>query len=106
MQQGGARTANKIRAAVGLDDAPMVFLNGAQVWKLIKQGSSSTFYGSKCEQQVYELAKAHKSWFWLYTEEGMVTREDFRQEIIDQPWVKFGLHHQDPKIRLSNSLIP
>jgi len=92
----GARTANKIRAAVGLDDAPMVFLNGAQVWANQTRLLAQHFMDQSVNSKLYELAKAHKSWFWLYTEEGMVTREDFRQEIIDQPWVKFGLHHQDP----------
>lgn len=94
----GFQTSSRFRESLALTDAPMVFLNGAEVWANKTDLLSKRFMEQSVNQGLYELARKIKAWFWLYTADGIVTREEFKEDMLKEPWVKFGIQHKDPAI--------
>ncbi|MFT4416459.1 Cof-type HAD-IIB family hydrolase [Fredinandcohnia humi] len=90
----GRQTANCYRAELGLT-TPMVFLNGAEVWKTPEELFERHFLSKNDILQLHQLAIETNSWFWGFTTDHFIRKPDWTEDLLKEEWLKFGLLNDD-----------
>lgn len=85
----GRQTADVFRVQLGLT-SPMVYLNGAELWKTTDVLLERHFINSNDIFRLYQLAKSTDSWFWGFTIDRFVRKQDWNHECLSGKWMKFG----------------
>lgn len=86
----GRQTAEGFREELALE-SPMVFLNGAEIWKTPGELLERHFMKIDDIRGLHQLAKQTNSWFWGFTENRRITKTNWRDEDVNGKWMKFGL---------------
>ncbi|WP_042458890.1 Cof-type HAD-IIB family hydrolase [Neobacillus dielmonensis] len=90
----GDRNTADYRTQLGLT-SPMVLLNGAEIWKAPGVLLERRFMESSDIERLYHLAIESNSWFWGYTAEGYIRKDEWTKALLKEKWTKFGLSNED-----------
>lgn len=90
----GIQTAGAIWDDLALD-APMVMVNGAEIWKGPGQLWERHFISRDDIRWLHEQAMAAEAKFWGYSVESLTHKKDWTEEMFERDWLKFGMHHAD-----------
>lgn len=77
---------------------PMVLVNGAEVWKSRKDLLDRTFISNKHIHALRKIALAYDAPYWGYTTKEMIKQKDFKEEMLQWNWLKFGIKHREKAI--------
>ncbi len=90
----GIQTAGAIWEELALD-APMVLVNGAEIWKGPGQLWERHFINRDDIRWLHEQAMRAGAKFWGYSVESLTHKKDWTDEMFARDWLKFGMHHTD-----------
>ncbi|MCJ7842749.1 Cof-type HAD-IIB family hydrolase [Lederbergia sp. NSJ-179] len=90
----GIQTAGAIWDDLAID-APMVLVNGAEIWKGPGEVWERYFISREDIRWLYEQAMKADAEFWGYSVESLTHKRDWTDEMFDRDWLKFGMHHPD-----------
>lgn len=76
-------------------DAPMVLVNGGEVWRNYSKVHSRYFLEKDYIKQLHQLAVAHDAHYWGYNLEDIVGPKAWTDEMFEVDWLKFGMSHKD-----------
>ena len=91
----GIQTAKKYWKELGLKGS-MVFVNGAEVWRGPGKILKRNFICSEDIKKLHQLAVDMDAWFWGYSVDSLVHREEWTEEMFAKDWLKFGIRCEDP----------
>ncbi|PAV31231.1 phosphoglycolate phosphatase [Virgibacillus profundi] len=91
----GIQTANAFWKELGLN-GPMVFVNGGEIWKGPGKLLKRNFIRKEDIKKLHQLAIDTNTWFWGYSAENLVHREEWTDEMFAQNWMKFGIRCENP----------
>lgn len=78
-------------------EAPMVLLNGAEVWRNHRELLSRHTLPGEAIAQFYDLAKRHGAQIWANTITMPLDSETWSDSYVEtEEWLKFGITHPDP----------
>ncbi|MEH7234952.1 Cof-type HAD-IIB family hydrolase [Bacillus sp. JJ1562] len=86
----GRLTAEVIRNELALS-SPMVFLNGAEIWKTQDDLFERHYLKTRDILELHRLATETDSWFWGHTEDRFIRKPDWQDEDVNEKWMKFSL---------------
>ncbi|THE11807.1 HAD family phosphatase [Bacillus timonensis] len=86
----GRQSAETFRKELGLT-SPMVFLNGAEIWKTPDDLLERHHLMTHDILRLHQLATQTNSWFWGFTEDRLIRKPDWQDELVNGKWMKFGL---------------
>ena len=76
--------------------APMVVVNGSEVWKNHNEVHARYPMPPNSIPKLHALALEYGTWYWAHTTQGLVRKEDWaRHTIQEDDWLKFGIAHRD-----------
>lgn len=79
--------------------APMVVVNGSEIWENHEKLLARYTMPTRRLSELYALALKHDTWYWGHTLEGIVRKEDWTLEKMENSeWLKFGFSHLDLEI--------
>lgn len=79
--------------------APMVVLNGAEVWRNHRELLSRHTLPAEAIAQFYALAKRHQASIWANTTALSLETETWSDHYLEtEEWLKFGIFHPDPDL--------
>lgn len=90
----GIQTTEAIWDDLALD-APMVLVNGAEIWKGPGQLWERHFIKRDDIRWLHEQAMRAGAKFWGYSVESLTHKKDWTEEMFERDWLKFGMHHPD-----------
>ncbi|WP_348651734.1 Cof-type HAD-IIB family hydrolase [Paenibacillus silviterrae] len=93
----GLQTAGLLWDELGLN-APMVLLNGAELWKGPKQVWERNYLSREEVRQLHAIAARVNAGFWGYSVECLTGDKDWTDAMFDLDWMKFGIRHDDPDV--------
>jgi len=77
-------------------DAPMITLNGGEVWRRPNELHRRTPLAAEQIRELHRLAlRSGDVWYWAYTTEGLCNKDKWPDEIESREWLKFGFHCDD-----------
>ncbi|GGH80001.1 HAD superfamily hydrolase (TIGR01484 family) [Pullulanibacillus pueri] len=79
-------------------DSPMVLLNGSEVWNASGECIERHFLNQEDLQQLHQFAVKYETWFWGYTSDGPVNKENWQEKYLSSKWMKFGFHSDNLNI--------
>ncbi|MDR4886715.1 Cof-type HAD-IIB family hydrolase [Fredinandcohnia sp. QZ13] len=86
----GRQTAEAFRKELSLS-SPMVFLNGAEIWKTPADLFERHYLKTQDIFRLHRLATQTDSWFWGFTVDRFIRKPDWQDEDVNDRWMKFGL---------------
>ncbi|WP_077617610.1 Cof-type HAD-IIB family hydrolase [Bacillus sinesaloumensis] len=86
----GRQSAETFRKELALT-SPMVYLNGAEIWKSPNNLLERHYLMTQDILKLYHLAIQTDSWFWGFTEDRFIRKSDWQDELVNGKWMKFGL---------------
>ncbi|WP_148361142.1 Cof-type HAD-IIB family hydrolase [Bacillus timonensis] len=90
----GRQSAEVFRKELTLH-SPMVFLNGAEIWKKPDDLLERHYLKRQDIIRLHQLATQTDSWFWGFTEDHMIRKPEWQDEDANGKWMKFGLLNND-----------
>lgn len=90
----GMQTAKHLWDELKLE-APMVLLNGAEIWKRPGRLWERSFISRKDIRKLYNLAVDYNAKFWGYSVESLTHQDNWTDDMFDRDWMKFGIRHDD-----------
>lgn len=90
----GIQTAGKYWKELGLM-GPMVFVNGAEVWKSPQEIRSRTLISKEDIYKLQQLVVHSNAWYWGYHTGALVHQEDWPNQLYEKDWLKFGIGSDD-----------
>ncbi len=79
--------------------APMILLNGAEVWLNRDKLLARHFLPAEHVPRLRQLAEEYGAMCWGHTEEAAFRRGNWPKNLpLEQNWLKFGLAHQDREV--------
>lgn len=90
----GFQTAGPIWEELALQ-SPMVFANGAEIWKGPGRLWERHFIRREDIRWLYELATEAGARFWGYSVESLTRGSEWSDEMFERDWLKFGIRHDD-----------
>ncbi|WP_069201790.1 Cof-type HAD-IIB family hydrolase [Bacillus niameyensis] len=90
----GIQTSGDIWKDLALD-APMVLVNGAEIWKGPGQLWERHFISREDIRWLHEQATTAGAKFWGYSVESLTHSRDWTDEMFERDWLKFGMNHRD-----------
>ncbi len=76
-------------------NAPMVLVNGGEVWRDYERVHSRYFLDNEHVRQLHQLAVEHGAHYWGYNLEAIVGPKSWTDEMFEVDWLKFGMSHKD-----------
>jgi 5-amino-6-(5-phospho-D-ribitylamino)uracil phosphatase len=86
----GLQTSASYIEELGLK-GPMVFANGAEIWKNPKEVWKRTFIDKNDLVRLCQLAAEKNARFWGYNVESLIRSDDWNSDMFHQEWLKFGV---------------
>lgn len=93
----GLQTSYTYLEELGLT-GPMVFVNGAEIWKNPKEVWKRTFIDRNDIRKLCELAGENGARFWGYNAEDLIHSKNWKLDHLQKDWLKFGINSQNPII--------
>ncbi len=90
----GMQTAGQFWDDLRLE-APMVMLNGAEIWKGPGQLWERHFLKRDEVRRLHSIAVDADAGFWGYSVESLTGRNEWTIDMFERNWMKFGIHHDD-----------
>lgn len=90
----GMQTAKQFWDDLRLE-APMVMLNGAEIWKGPGQLWERHFLNQDEVRRLHSIAMDADAWFWGYSVESLTGRNEWTPDMFERNWMKFGIRHDD-----------
>jgi Cof subfamily protein (haloacid dehalogenase superfamily) len=78
--------------------SPMVLLNGAEVWEGTDQLLERHYLEEESVHRLYRIALENKAHFWGYDITGLVSHEDWTEEMLDRSWMKVSISHTNSAV--------
>lgn len=75
--------------------APMIMVNGAEVWKNHSELMERHFLTEEEIRQLYDLVSKEEVWIWGHRVGGIIRHSDLNSNTFDDHWLKFGLSTDD-----------
>lgn len=91
----GLQTSVSYIEELGLK-GPMVFANGAEIWKNPKEVWKRTFIDKSDLLRLCQLAAGKNARFWGYNVESLIRSEDWNSDMFQKEWLKFGVSSTNP----------
>ncbi|MEH7388157.1 Cof-type HAD-IIB family hydrolase [Bacillus sp. JJ1521] len=86
----GRQSVEAFRKELALT-SPMVFLNGAEIWKTPDELLERHYLITQDILRLHQLATQTGSWFWGFTEDRLIRKPEWQDEYVNGNWMKFGL---------------
>ncbi|MEH7382305.1 Cof-type HAD-IIB family hydrolase [Bacillus sp. JJ1533] len=86
----GRQMAEVFRKELALH-SPMVFLNGAEIWKTPDDLFERHYLRTRDILRLHQLAIQTDSWFWGFTADRFIRKNDWKDDDVNEKWMKFGL---------------
>lgn len=80
-------------------DAPMVTVNGSEVWKSPRELWRRYLLDQEQIRQVKAIADEAGCWFWAYTTDGLFNKKNWPDSLEPFEWLKFGYNTEDDQLR-------
>jgi HAD superfamily hydrolase (TIGR01484 family) len=101
----GFKSALEHVADLGLD-GPFVTANGSEVWFDQQTLLSRHLLTHEQVRKLIEVADSLGIWYWSYTVDGLLSRENFDGKIEKVDWLKLGFYDEDvQKLRAALEII-
>lgn len=95
---GRSRSSSEEYWHVVSPEAPMVVLNGAEVWRNHQELLSRHSLPWEAIAEFYALARRHGARIWANTSELSLNDKDWSAHYLEtEEWLKFGMVHPDPE---------
>lgn len=83
-------------------DAPIVAVNGGEIWKKPRQLWKRELLDSELVVRMRDIALRHDSWYWGYSVNGGFNKLTWPKRPIRQmQWMKFGYYNEDAELLAS-----
>jgi HAD superfamily hydrolase (TIGR01484 family) len=96
---------------------PFVTANGSEVWRTRDELLSREILSHATVARLLQVAEQTGVWFWAYTVDGLLKKEDFDGDVTRTQWLKMGFYDEDavrlgaartaiadwPELEISNS---
>ncbi|RAV05035.1 Cof-type HAD-IIB family hydrolase [Paenibacillus sp. YN15] len=82
-------------------NSPLVTVNGSEVWSAPGQIMMRHVLQDEWIAELYALASGRHCRYWAYTVNDVFTTRNWPEHVrrpADDPWLKFGLHSDDPAV--------
>ena len=90
----GMQTVEHLLEELALS-GPMVLVNGAEVWAGASNLLERHYIGKEDIRILHSLAEKAGAQFWGYSVESLTHKKDWKDEMFDCNWMKFGIRHND-----------
>lgn len=92
----GRQSALPYAEELGLD-APMVLVNGSEVWKNPSELYHRELMPLEWIRQMRQMALDYDVWYWAYAVEGIFNRENWPspEKEAEMSWLKFGYYSEN-----------
>jgi len=97
----GFQSALPYAEEIGLMEAPMVNVNGSEIWSRPHALHRRTLMDPGVIERLHKLALESDVWFWAYAVDGIYNRERWigRGEPYEaKQWLKFGYYSENPSL--------
>lgn len=91
----GIQTTQHLWEELELYDAPMVLVNGAEIWKKPGELMERHVLPTEGVRELVKFAEANGARFWGYSVESLTHSRDWSEEMYERNWLKFGIRHDD-----------
>ena len=91
----GLQTSSAYMEELGLT-GPMVFVNGAEIWKNPKEVWKRSFIDNKDLRKLYQLATENGARFWGYNADDLIHSTHWTPDLLKKDWLKFGISSENP----------
>lgn len=94
----GRQSAMPYAEQLGLT-APMVLVNGSEVWRSPAELHKRTLMPVEWVRTMRQMALDYDVWYWAYAVEGIFNRENWPADPETEPamgWLKFGYYSENP----------
>jgi HAD superfamily hydrolase (TIGR01484 family) len=82
-------------------ETPMITVNGSEIWTRPHVLHRRSFLSGAAVKRLHELAVTYDTWFWAYTVEGLLNKEQWLKPGADWDsphWLKFGYFTEEADI--------
>lgn len=79
-------------------DAPMVLLNGAEIWRRPGELVERHYLSKEDIHRLHSLAVEAGAGYWGYSVESLTGKKDWTDEMFERGWMKFGIRHDDLEV--------
>ncbi|MEH7011048.1 Cof-type HAD-IIB family hydrolase [Neobacillus niacini] len=93
----GLQTSAQYIEELGLK-GPMVFANGAEIWKNPKEVWKRTFIDKNDLIRLCNLSAEKNARFWAYNVESLIRSDAWGSDMFQKEWLKFGISSTNPTI--------
>jgi HAD superfamily hydrolase (TIGR01484 family) len=90
----GMKSAREHVAELGLK-GPFVTANGSEVWETPNKLLVRHTLQHDLVARLIEVANEHDVWYWSYTIDGLLSKENFDGQIEKIEWLKLGYYDED-----------
>jgi 5-amino-6-(5-phospho-D-ribitylamino)uracil phosphatase len=97
----GFQSALPYAEQLGLMDAPMVNVNGSEIWHSPHHLHKRTLMDPAVIERLHKLALESDVWFWAYAVDGIYNRERWIGADLAydaKQWLKFGYYSENPPL--------
>lgn len=93
----GYQSALPYARQLGLDDSPMVLVNGSEIWRTPNELHKRKTMPVEWVCEMRKMALERDVWYWAYAVEGIFNREHWPEEAdMDRMgWLKFGYYTEN-----------
>lgn len=74
---------------------PMVLANGAEIWEEPGRILERHIIKKEYVQKLHQLAVNNDAQFWGYSIEEFIRQDNWKKEMLEYRWLKFGMRHKD-----------
>jgi HAD superfamily hydrolase (TIGR01484 family) len=78
---------------------PLVTVNGSEIWENPDVLLRRHLMDAPRIHQMQQLAVDHDIWYWAYSVEGIFNKDNWRPNLEEVEWLKFGFYTEDDEIR-------
>lgn len=92
----GFRSALPYAEQLGLEDNPMITVNGGEIWSRPHSLHARTTLHAETVMRLHRVAESHpEAWFWAYSTHDIYNKDKWPGDTFAHEWLKFGYYTED-----------